>query len=134
MLSRTTEAFRAQLVALPKAVQDKAASTYALWAENPHHPSLRFKKVHSSLPIYSERIDRAYRAVGVCPATITFAAAHDVIVAGQCGSGLGPMPTTKPCCEDYKVRPTRRSSGPVGDCWKMDLTPVLTMALFKDIL
>jgi hypothetical protein len=29
------------------------------------HPSLRFKKVHATLPIYSVRIDRAYRAVGV---------------------------------------------------------------------
>jgi hypothetical protein len=65
VLSRTTEAFRSQLAALPKPVQDKAAGGYALWAENPHHPSLRFKKVHNQLPIYSVRIDRAWRAVGV---------------------------------------------------------------------
>ena len=65
MLSRTTAAFRAQLGALPKPIQDKAASAYAIWAENAHHPSLRFKKIHSGLPIYSARIDRAWRAVGV---------------------------------------------------------------------
>ncbi len=65
MLSRTTEAFRSLLATLPKPVQDKASSAYALWSANPAHPSLRFKKVHSTLPIYSVRIDRAYRAVGV---------------------------------------------------------------------
>jgi len=32
---------------------------------NPEHPSLRFKKVHASLPIYAVRIDHDWRAVGV---------------------------------------------------------------------
>jgi hypothetical protein len=63
--SRTTERFRAALIALPKAVQGKAASAYALWSANPGHPSLRFKKVHATLPIYSIRVDRACRAVGI---------------------------------------------------------------------
>jgi hypothetical protein len=36
-----------------------------MWAENPAHPSLRFKKVHHTLPIYSVRIDLYWRAVGV---------------------------------------------------------------------
>jgi hypothetical protein len=35
-----------------------------MWAQNPAHPSLRYKKVHSTLPIYSVRIDRDWRAVG----------------------------------------------------------------------
>ena len=65
MLSRTTKDFRSQLAALPKPIQDKAATAYALWSTNPHHPSLRFKKVHATLPIYSVRIDRAWRSVGV---------------------------------------------------------------------
>ena len=65
MLSRTTEAFRSQLAALPKPIQDKAARVYALWSKNSDHPSLRFKKVHTTLPIYSVRIDRAYRALGL---------------------------------------------------------------------
>jgi hypothetical protein len=64
VLSRTTESFRTLLARLPKPVQDKAASAYVLWSANPEHPSLRFKKVHATLPIYSVRIDRAYRAVG----------------------------------------------------------------------
>jgi len=29
------------------------------------HPSLRFRKVHDTLPIYSVRIDRDWRALGV---------------------------------------------------------------------
>jgi len=36
-----------------------------LWSENPDHPSLRFKKVHSRLPIYSVRVDLDWRAVGI---------------------------------------------------------------------
>ena len=65
MLSRTTGGFRAQLAALPKPVREKANSAYALWKANPGHPSLRFKKVHATLPIFSVRVDRDYRAVGV---------------------------------------------------------------------
>lgn len=50
---------------MPKSVQDKARGAYELWAANPAHPSLRFKKVHPTLPIYSVRIDIDWRAVGV---------------------------------------------------------------------
>jgi hypothetical protein len=63
--SQTTAAFRSLLDAAPAAVQAKAKAAYRLWAENPAHPSLRFKKVHDSLPIYSVRIDLDWRAVGV---------------------------------------------------------------------
>jgi len=63
--SRTTERFRSQLTALPKAVQDKATAAYALWSANPDHPSPRFKKVHTTLPIHSVRIDRVWRAAGI---------------------------------------------------------------------
>ena len=38
---------------------------YQLWRDNPSHPSLRFKKVHATLPIYSARVDLDWRAVGV---------------------------------------------------------------------
>lgn len=49
---------------LPIEVQNQAADSYNLWKENPNHPSLRFKKIHASLPIYSVRISLSYRAVG----------------------------------------------------------------------
>ena len=63
--SETTEAFRRQFAAAPTAVQTKIRAAYALWSENPNHPSPRFKKVHDKLPIYSARVDLNWRAVGV---------------------------------------------------------------------
>jgi len=38
---------------------------YQLFAENPDHPSLRFKKLQVSDSIWSVRISEQYRAVGV---------------------------------------------------------------------
>ena len=61
----TTEAFRRQFTVAPATVQTKIRAAYALWSENPNHPSLRFKKVHDKLPIYSARVDLNWRAVGV---------------------------------------------------------------------
>jgi hypothetical protein len=63
--SRTTEKFRALYDALPEGIQAKATSAYQLWSANPDHPSLRFKKVHAKLPIYSVRIDIDWRALGL---------------------------------------------------------------------
>jgi len=63
--SHTTEAFRRLLAAAPAVIQAKAGSAYRLWARNPAHPPLRFKKVHTTLPIYAVRIDRDWRALGV---------------------------------------------------------------------
>ena len=65
MQSQTTEAYRKLLAQAPAAIQAKARNAYGLWVENPAHPSLRFKKVHSSLPVYAVRIDLNWRAVGV---------------------------------------------------------------------
>ena len=64
MESKTTEKFRALLSAAPQSIQLKAKACYVLWFQNPDHPSLRFKKVHQTLPIYSVRIDLNWRAVG----------------------------------------------------------------------
>jgi len=63
--SRTTRRFRELLETAPSAVREKADAAYRTWAADPDHPSLRFKKVHASLPIYSVRIDLDWRAVGV---------------------------------------------------------------------
>lgn len=64
MKSRTTKKFRSLFARLPKQVQTQARIAYRLFKQNPNHPSLRFKKVHSELPIYSARISKDYRAVG----------------------------------------------------------------------
>jgi hypothetical protein len=65
MHSRTTSKFRALYQSIPKPIQEKARAAYELWAQNPDHPSLRFKKVHPRQPIYSVRIDRDWRALGI---------------------------------------------------------------------
>jgi hypothetical protein len=46
-------------------VQRQARSAYRLFQENPSHPSLRFKQVHPTEPIFSVRINRNYRALGI---------------------------------------------------------------------
>jgi hypothetical protein len=45
--------------------QARIKAAYRQWAQNPAHPSLRFKKVHPHLPVYSARVDLDWRAVGV---------------------------------------------------------------------
>jgi hypothetical protein len=52
------------LATLPKQVQIQARIAYRQFKKNPNHPSLRFKKIHQKLPIYSVRVSRDYRAVG----------------------------------------------------------------------
>jgi len=41
-----------------------SASSYERFQRDPHHPSLQFKQVHSSRPIYSVRVGLGYRALG----------------------------------------------------------------------
>ena len=56
--------FRRLFVNLPKQVQAQTQAAYRQFKKDPHYPSLRFKKVHQNLPIYSVRISNNYRAVG----------------------------------------------------------------------
>jgi len=49
---------------LPEQVQEQTRKAYRQFKQDPSYPSLRFKKVHPKLPIYSARINRDYRAVG----------------------------------------------------------------------
>ncbi len=64
MKSRTTTQFRKTFAVLPKQVQKKTHEAYRQFKQDPGHPSLRFKKVHSEIPIYSAQISKSYRAVG----------------------------------------------------------------------
>lgn len=64
MKSRTTTEFRKLFADLPEQVQKQTRAAYRQFKEDPSYPSLRFKKVHSELPIYSARISRNYRVVG----------------------------------------------------------------------
>jgi len=68
--SRTTRRFREALQSLPSDVRRRAQEAYRLFARDPGHPSLRFKKVHPSEPVYSVRITRQYRALGLLEADV----------------------------------------------------------------
>lgn len=65
MKSRTTDRFRKAFAHLPGHVQRQTRKAYRTFRENPSHPSLEFKKVHSSREIYSVRVSLGYRALGV---------------------------------------------------------------------
>jgi hypothetical protein len=65
MKSRTTRQFWKLYHSLPQEVQVQANKAYLLWLDNPAHPGLRFKRVDPEEPIYSIRITRQYRALGV---------------------------------------------------------------------
>jgi len=65
VISRTTEKFRALFVLLPNTIKVQAKEAYQQFKRDPYHPSLQFKRVHSSKPVYSVRINLDYRAVGI---------------------------------------------------------------------
>ena len=64
MNSRITEKFLKTYRRLPDDVRTQARKSYRLFQENPQHPSLHFKLIHSSKPIYSARINIDYRTIG----------------------------------------------------------------------
>ncbi|MGZ3862082.1 MAG: ParE family toxin-like protein [Bacteroidia bacterium] len=65
MRSVTTARFRKTFSLLPDHVKESTRNAYAKWKKNPSHPSLQFKLIHNSQPIYSVRISLSYRALGV---------------------------------------------------------------------
>ena len=65
MNSRTTKRFRQMLSELPVNIQRQTKEAYKLFMEDSRHPSLRFKKVHNTDPIYAARININYRVVGI---------------------------------------------------------------------
>ena len=65
MKSHTTADFRKEFRGLSKSVQKQAREAYRLFQSNPQHPGLRFKRVHEKPPVYSARINRNYRALGI---------------------------------------------------------------------
>jgi hypothetical protein len=50
---------------LPPDIRKEARKTYRIFRADPSHPSLHFKLIHASKPIYSVRISINYRAIGV---------------------------------------------------------------------
>lgn len=65
MRSRTTEGFRQSLARLDESGRRQARAAFLRFQADPGYPGLRYKKVHPERPIYSVRIGRSRRAVGV---------------------------------------------------------------------
>jgi hypothetical protein len=62
MKSRVIAGFWDGYNRLPTVIQELAVKQYRLWLDNPHHPSVRFKKVGL---YWSARVTDDYRAVGI---------------------------------------------------------------------
>lgn len=65
MKSNTLPSFWDAYRALDANLRRRAQKAFRLWAENPFHPSLHFKCVNSEENVWSARISREYRALGV---------------------------------------------------------------------
>lgn len=65
MISHINDKFKKSYKKLPAEIRKLAKSQYKLFQENPYHPSLHFKRVHSTRPIYSARITQNYRTIGI---------------------------------------------------------------------
>jgi mRNA-degrading endonuclease RelE of RelBE toxin-antitoxin system len=67
VISRLHSSFRRDFAKLPKRIQERARAAYRLFQTDPFHPSLQFKRLHATLPIWSARVTESYRAVGLRP-------------------------------------------------------------------
>ncbi len=65
MTSKTTRRFREAYAQLPDHVRRRAREAYRRFKDNPNHPSLRFKQVHATEPVYAARVGLGYRALAV---------------------------------------------------------------------
>ena len=65
MRSRANPRFWELFRQLPAEVQDQARDAYRTFTLNPRHPGLQFKRVSQARPVYSVRISRDHRAVGL---------------------------------------------------------------------
>lgn len=65
MKSILTDDFIVHFRNLPDAVKDTARKNYRLWRANPQHPSLHFKRVHETEPVYAVRVGLGWRALGL---------------------------------------------------------------------
>ena len=65
MKSSTLPSFWAAYQALDETIRRRAQKAYRLWADNPLHPSLHFKCINTEENVWSVRISRGYRALGV---------------------------------------------------------------------
>lgn len=65
MKSFTLPSFWGNYRRLDDVTRRKARKTYVIWSKNPFHPSLHFKCVNQEEDLWSVRITRHYRALGI---------------------------------------------------------------------
>lgn len=65
MTSRNSDRFGKCYRELPEQTKKEAKKAYREFKKNPYHPGLHFKRIHSTRPIFSLRITKDYRAVGI---------------------------------------------------------------------
>ncbi len=65
MKSATLPSFWKVYTRLDESIKCQARKAFLLWVHNPFHPSLRFKCINREHNIWSLRITRGYRAVGL---------------------------------------------------------------------
>jgi len=65
MKSNALPSFWDAYQALDEVIRRRAQKAYRLWADNPFHPPLHFKCINTEENIWSVRISRGYRALGV---------------------------------------------------------------------
>jgi mRNA-degrading endonuclease RelE of RelBE toxin-antitoxin system len=61
MKVQTTKPFDEDYAALPESLKERADKQFILLMENPHHPSLRLKKIKGHPNIWEGRITKGYR-------------------------------------------------------------------------
>jgi hypothetical protein len=62
--SVATRRFWTLFRALPNDVQQVAIKNYRLWRDDPHHPSLHFRRLQGNADRFSIRVGDHYRALG----------------------------------------------------------------------
>lgn len=65
MNSKTTERFWKCYNGLPLIIRKQAKKAYRQFQKDPYYPGLHFKQIHSTRPIFSVRITKDYRAIGI---------------------------------------------------------------------
>ncbi len=65
MKSFALPSFWAAYASLGEGIKSSARKAYRLWARNPFHPSLHFKCVNREGNVWSVRVTRGYRALGI---------------------------------------------------------------------
>ena len=65
MKSETLPSFWKEYAKLDSELKQRARKAYQLWSENSFHPSLRFKCINSAENLWSVRITRGIRALGI---------------------------------------------------------------------